>query len=80
MSRRRGARSGVSARVLQDMASRYRNFRALWFAVNNDPNKSVNDLAVEFFFACQELIEGKSIKALTLRNIDRERALAHAEE
>lgn len=80
VSRKRGARSGVSARVVQDMASRFKNARALWFAVNNDPNQSINDLAAEFYFAFGELIEGKSLRALTLRKIDRERVLAHAEE
>jgi hypothetical protein len=80
MSRRRGSRSGVSVRVANDVAGRLRDIRALWFAVQNDPNKSVTDVAAEFYFAVGEVLEGRTLLSLTLRNIDRERVIAHAKE
>ncbi len=80
MSRRRGSRSGVSARVANDVAGRLRDIRALWHAVHNDPHKSVEDLAAEFYFAVGDVLEGRTLRALTLHKIDRERVRAHAEE
>src|SRR5882672_4973368 len=80
VNRKRGSRSGISARVAHDMAARLRSVRALWFAVQNDPRGSVEDVASEFYFAVGELLEGRTLKAVTLRLIDRERVLAHAEE
>jgi hypothetical protein len=80
VSRKRGSRNGVSTRVAQDMAARLHRVRALWFAVQNDPKKSVEDVAAEFYFAVGELLEGRALKQLQLRHIDRDRALAHAEE
>lgn len=78
--RKRGGRSGVATRVAGDVASRLRDVRALWFAVQNDPNRSVADLAAEFYFAVGEILEGRDIHHVTLRLIDRERAAQHAEE
>lgn len=80
VNRKRGSRNGISTRVAQDMAARLHRIRALWFAVQNDPSKSVEDVAAEFYFATGELLEGRSIRQLSLRNIDRARVTAHAEE
>ncbi len=80
MSGRRRARSGVVARVAGDVTARLREIRALWLAVNNDPNHSVADLAPEFYYAVGEVLEGRSIDTLALRKIDRERVKQHAEE
>ena len=80
MSRKRGARSGVSNRVANDVAGRLRDIRAVWFAVQNDPNKTIADVAAEFYYAVGEILEGRTLRSLSLRNIDRERVLAHAEE
>ena len=80
VNRKRGSRSGVSTRVAQDMAARLARVRALWFAVNNDPRGPAEAFASEFYFAVGELLEGRSIRDLTLRTIDRERILAHVEE
>lgn len=80
VSRKRGSRSGISGRVTQDMAGRLARVRALWFAVQNDPNLAVENVSTEFYFAVGELLEGKSIDAITLRAIDRERVRAHAKE
>lgn len=80
VSRKRGSRNGISARVAHDMAARLSRVRALWFAVQNDPRQSVEDAAPEFYFAVGELLEGRPLKQLTLRVIDRARVLAHAEE
>lgn len=80
MSQRRGGRSGVSTRVVGDIAGRLRDIRALWYAVNNDPHKSVEDLASEFYFAVGDIFEGHTLQSLALEEIDRERVLAHVEE
>lgn len=80
MSRRRGGRSGVSVRVANDVAGRLRDIRAVWFAVQNDPNKTVADVAAEFYYAVGEILEGRTLRSLSLRNIDRARVIAHAEE
>lgn len=80
MSRKRGSRNGVSSRVAQDAAGRLARVRALWFAVHNDPRAAVESVSTEFYFAVGELLEGKSLESITLRTIDRERVIAHAEE
>jgi hypothetical protein len=80
VSRKRGSRNGVSSRVAQDAAGRLARVRALWFAVQNDPKATVENVSAEFYFAVGELLEGKSIEAITLRMIDRERVRTHAEE
>lgn len=80
VSRRRGSRSGVSARVANDVVGRLRDIRAVWCAVQNDPNKTVADVAAEFYYAVGEILEGRTLRSLSLRNIDRERVIAHAEE
>lgn len=78
--RRRGGRAGVVARVAGDVTGRLRDIRALWFAVNNDPKYSVTDLAPEFFYAVGEVLEGRPIRSVNLRKIDRDRVAQHAEE
>jgi hypothetical protein len=52
----------------------------VWCAVQNDPNKTVADVAAEFYYAVGEILEGRTLRSLSLRNIDRERVIAHAEE
>lgn len=79
-SRRRGGRSGATTRATADVASRLRDIRALWFAVHNDPKFSVTDLSPEFYYAVGEILEGRPVRALNLRKIDRERVAQHAEE
>lgn len=80
VNRKRGSRNGLSGRVAQDMAGRLARVRALWFAVQNDPKATVERVSTEFYFAVGELLEGKSLEALTLRTIDRDRVRAHTEE
>ena len=80
MSRKRNSRNGVSSRVAQDAAGRLARVRALWSAVQNDPKTTVENVSAEFYFAVGELLEGKSLESITLRAIDRERVIAHAEE
>ena len=78
--RKRGGRSGVAGRVVGDVAIRLRDIRALWFAVHNDPGHSIADLSTEFYYAVGAVLEGRSISALELRKIDRDRVAQHAEE
>lgn len=80
MSRRRGSRSGVSTRVAGDVVGRLRDIRAVWFAVHNDPTKTVADVAAEFYFIVGEILEGRPLASLSLRNIDRNRVNSHVEE
>ena len=80
VSRRRGSRSGVSVRVANDVIGRLRDIRAVWCAVQNDPNKTIGDVAAEFYFVVGEILEGRTLRSLSLRNIDRERVNAHVEE
>ena len=80
MSRRRGGRNGVSVRVANDVAGRLHDIRALWLAIQNDPSRSVTDLAPEFYFIVGELLEGKTLPSVTLRHIDRVRVDAHAKD
>lgn len=80
VSRRRGGRSGVSVRVANDVIGRLRDIRAVWCAVQNDPNKTVTEVAAEFYFVVGEILEGRTLRSLSLRNIDRERVIAHVEE
>lgn len=67
-------------RVANDVTGKLHDIKALWFAVMNDPNKTVAELSAEFYFAVGEVLEGRTLRSLTLRNIDRERVIAHAEE
>lgn len=78
--RRKGGRNGVSSRIVGDVTGRLRDIRALWFAVQNDPNRSVVDVAAEFYFAVGEILEGRSVTTLNLRRIDKERVKQHVEE
>jgi hypothetical protein len=91
MNRKKGSRSGVSARVANDVAARLRDIRAVWSAVHNDPHKGVQCpcnkpdcatkyLSDEFFFIIGDLLEGRPLKSLDFHKIDRARVLAHAEE
>ena len=72
--------SGLSLKVTGDVVRRLANIRQLWFAVNNDPEWSVKDVAAEFFFAVGELLEGKSIEQLDLQRIDKANVLRHLKE
>lgn len=54
--------------------------RALWLAVHNDPDRSVQDLSVEFFFAVGRLLEGESLEKLELRLISLKRAYPYLKE
>ena len=73
------ARSGVSNRVANEMVARLAVIRALWFAVHNDPGKSIDDLAREFYFAVGEALEGRPLTSIALTNINRARANAHTD-
>lgn len=66
--------------MANEMVARLSVIRALWFAVHNDPTKSVDDLAREFYFAVGEALEGRPASAITLTKIDRARLMAHSEE
>lgn len=83
MSRRKGSRGAVSARVARvanDVAGRLRDIRVLWYAVHNNPHLSVEEQAAEYYFAVGEILGGRPLKSLTFQKIDRERVIAHAEE
>lgn len=72
--------SGIAQRVAGDLVRRYHAVRALWLAVQNDPELSVQDAAVEFYYAVGELLEGKSVEQIEFRKLDRARVLQHSKE
>lgn len=76
----RGSRSGLALKVTGDVIRRLVGVRALWFAVHNDPERSVQDLAVEFFFAVGQLLEGVPLEQVQMNKISRERVLQHVKE
>lgn len=80
MTKKRLPASGVSQKVSGEITGRLKDIRALWFGVHNDPNRSVADLAAEFYFKVGELLEGKTLKQLTFHSIDKDRVLEHVED
>jgi len=74
------SRSGLSLKVTGDIVHRLSNVRALWLAVQNDPDLSVQDAAVEFYYTIGQLLEGCTLEQIELRKINRTRVLAHAQE
>lgn len=73
-------RSGVSRRVVVDVASRLREIRALWCAVQNAPELQVAEVAAEFYFVVGELLDGRTLQTASLRLIDKAQVVAHLEE
>lgn len=73
-------RSGVSNQVTNEIVQRYRVVRALWLAVHNQPDVTIQDVAPEFFCAVGELLEGKKLEQVELRRIDLKRVLQHVKE
>lgn len=83
----KGARSGLSTRVTTEAVSRLRGdstklraVRALWLAVQNEPHKTVSDMAFEFYEAIGKILEGRDLTSIELRAIDRVRVKQHYEE
>lgn len=73
-------RTGISTKVTGDVIRRHAGVRALWLAVQNDPELSVQDAAVEFYYTVGELLEGKSLNDIELRKIDRRRVMQHIKD
>lgn len=80
MPRGRSNKSGVSLKVTGDIVRRLSGIRALWLAIQNDPELSVQDGAVEFFYTVGALLEGKALSQIELRKLDRTRVLQHFKE
>jgi len=78
--RKASGRSGVAARVVVDIAARYRDIRSLWFAATNDPRWSHDAIGAEFVGLVGDLMMGTPLHQLKFTRISRERALAHARE
>jgi hypothetical protein len=77
---RRQGECGLSPTDVGERLFRLHNVKSLWFAVQNDPDVSVQDVAVEFFLAVGKVLEGKRLESLELRRIDKARVLQHAKE
>jgi hypothetical protein len=73
-------KNGLALKVTGDVINRLLNVRALWFAVYNDPRHSVQDTAVEFFYAVGKLLEGVPVDQLECKKIDLHRVLQHVKE
>jgi hypothetical protein len=78
----RAGKTGLSLniKVAGDIVRRFANIRALWLAIQNDPDHTVQDVAVEFFYAIGDLLEGKGLEQLDFQVIDRKRVLQHHKE
>jgi hypothetical protein len=48
--------------------------------VINDPDRTVQDVSVEFFYAVGKALEGKSLSGIELREIDRRRVAQHIKD
>ena len=73
-------RTGAVPRANADITRRLSRVRALWLAVHNDPNITVKDTALEFYYAVGELLEGRTTEGLELRKIDPVRVAAHLQD
>lgn len=74
-----GPRKGPSARVANvtgEVARRLVYVRALYLAVYNDPDVTLQEVAVEFYGAVGEVLEGKSLKQIEFNKIRRDKVLA----
>lgn len=85
MARGRTGPSSRTAREIvrnlsDDTLRKLATIRALWFAVQNEPDKSVQDLASEFYFAVGGVLEGKALDELELVQIDPKRAVPFMKE
>lgn len=76
-------RKGPSARVAKvqaDVARKLVYVRAVYFAVQNDPDLPLDDVAAEFYGLVGEILEGKSLRSIEFNKISRERVLALLKE
>lgn len=64
------------ANVANDVARRVIYVRALYLAVLNDPDVTLQEVAVEFYGAVGEILEGKAPRQIEFNKIRRERVLA----
>jgi len=79
-ARKGGSRNGLSLKVTGDIVHRLAGIRALWLAVYNDPDSSVQDVAVEFYHAVGQLLEGRSLTQMEFQKINKEHVLEHVQE
>ena len=70
----------IVRRVTDDLVRQIHSIKALWLAVHNDPNHSIQDLAVEFYGAVRDLFEGKALDQIEFQNIDPKRVARHFKE
>jgi len=66
--------------AIADVVRRLHLIRCLWLTVHNDPDKTIEDQAVEFFYKIGEILEGKSAVDLEFNRINRKRFLNHLNE
>lgn len=72
--------SGASQRVTGEVIGRLKAIRALYFAVMNDPNHSVDDLSAEFYSKVGDVLSGMPLADLTYYRISKTRVLEHTED
>ena len=73
-------RTGLSTKVTGDVIRRHALVRALWLGVINDPDRTVQDVSVEFFYAVGKALEGKLLSDIELREIDCRRVAQHIKD
>jgi hypothetical protein len=67
-------------KVTTDVVRRLQNIRDLWLAVHNDPDHTVQQTALEFFWLVRDILEGKQLEQLEYQAVSRKRVLAQAKE
>ena len=66
--------------ISNDLVRMVASVRALWFAVLNEPDKSVQDMSAEFFDAVGKLLEGWQLSEIELHTIDPKRVFPHIKD
>ena len=70
----------IVRKISNDIARKMASVRALWLAVQNEPDRSVQDMAAEFYFAVGKLLEGMQLEEIELHTIDPKRVFPHIKE
>ncbi len=73
-------RTDLRLKITSDIVGRFSAVRAVWLAVQNDPDLTVQAAALEFYYAVGALLEGGTLEQIDFRKIDRRRVLQHHKE
>ena len=80
MAKPRTGPKEIVRELSNDLVRKVASVRALWLAVQNEPDKSVKDMSVEFYYAVGELLEGRQLSEIELHTIDPKRVSPHVKD